>query len=150
MSNTYGMNSLAMPCPVSPTARTACAASCVSVTVTAPPAGVNFSAFDTRFDSIWRSRSASPDTTHAVAVQSNSSAMPAADAAVWNALVASANSRTTSTGIASSRSLPVASDDASRMSPTMRVSECALRSIASIACCCSASSPALRSTSTQP
>ncbi|MDR8969649.1 hypothetical protein FEP58_06045 [Burkholderia multivorans] len=150
MSNTCGTNSGAMPCPVSVTVSTACVSSCATLTVTSPPAGVNFSAFDTRLDSICRSRSASPETMQVATRDSNSSAMPVLDAAVWNAATTSANSRTTSTGIVSSRSLPVDSDDASRMSPTMRVSERALRSIASIACTRSASSPELRSTSIHP
>lgn len=103
-----------------------------------PPDGVNLIAFDSKLDSTWRKRSPSAEMTQFVNAQSVDSAMPFASALPPSSRTASRTMRTRSTGARSSRVRPVASDDASSRSPTIRDNDRALRSIASIACCANA------------
>ena len=132
-SKTKGRKSGRMPIPVSLTRMTAFPPTSRRRTSTRPPRGVNLMAFDSRFQiTCWR-RSASPSTGLASGAIETSRRIPLASAAGRTLSSAASMMRRRSTGLKSSRSLPVMMRETSSRSAISCACARALRSIVSSA-----------------
>jgi len=122
-----------MPTPVSVTTTSTCESLCRSCTCTRPPCGVNFNAFDIRFQITCCSRSGSPEIGEGSGSRATSTCTPFASAAGMTPSTAFRTTSGRSIRWTLSRILPETIRETSSTSSTICVSEVAFRSITSTA-----------------
>ena len=140
-----------MPTPLSEIVTRICESTRSIRASTRPPAGVNLTAFESRFQNTWRSRSASPFIRGGSPDTVRSSVISLASAAGRTVSIASRRIREITTGCRRRRSRPVMTRDTSRTSEISCACDCALRAtISSTFGMRAASTRRSRSSDTQP
>ena len=149
-SKTRGRNSGEIPWPLSLTVSTAWDWMRWRRIWIRPPRGVNFAAFDSRFQTTCCSRSGSPDTMPALGSRTLSMAMPLAPAAGRTTSMAARITSVSSIGRTSRRSFPALMREKSRMSSIRRPCARAFRPMVSSPCINSSGSDSSWSSWIQP